>query len=186
MLDSAVQTIRLFQHRLGGSPPTRTVSVRATLASRRPCAVLASHLVLHLLPRQAGVARRSPRGAERPSRNLGSHDDARTCTRPGARAWAGAGTGPPAGRGVFFFRLRDVFILLPSGWRKIRSRKKKKAARCSCSVLNSVSRAERSIFSRDRSHVVDAKCHRIGRSNQEHVHRHFIGGSARHEGSAST
>ena len=45
--------------------------MQATLASRRPCAVLTSLSVLQLLPRQAGVARRSQGGAERPSCNLG-------------------------------------------------------------------------------------------------------------------
>eukprot|EP00966_Prymnesium_polylepis_P299331 6917047-Prymnesium_polylepis.1 len=34
MLDLEVQTIRLFQHRLGLWPPTRAVSVQATFASR--------------------------------------------------------------------------------------------------------------------------------------------------------
>ena len=34
-------------------PPTRAVSVQATLASRRPCAVLTSLSVLHLLTRQS-------------------------------------------------------------------------------------------------------------------------------------
>ena len=68
MLDLIVLRIRLFQHRLGLWPPTRTVSVQATLASRRPCAVLTSLSVSDLLPRRACAARRAQWGAERPSR----------------------------------------------------------------------------------------------------------------------
>ena len=63
MLELVVLESRLFSHRLGGSPPTRAVSVQATLASRRPCAVLISLSVLHLLPRRACAARHSQRGA---------------------------------------------------------------------------------------------------------------------------
>ena len=51
---------------------TRTGGSQATLASRRPCAVLTSLSVLQLLTRRACAARRAQRGAERPSRNLGS------------------------------------------------------------------------------------------------------------------
>ena len=72
MLELEVQAIRLFQHRPRLWSPTRAVSVQPTLASHRPCAVLASLSVLHLLPRRACAARRAQRGAERPLRKLGS------------------------------------------------------------------------------------------------------------------
>ena len=72
MLDLEVQAIRLFQHRPRLWSPTRAVSVQPTLASHRPCAVLASLSGLDLLPRRACAARRAQREAERPLRKLGS------------------------------------------------------------------------------------------------------------------